>query len=152
MDTLPHHWQRARVFAPHADNIVTYKLLRDETFSTISTMMLVTRFWCSSGIIKSDQTINKMLAWSQSPFSKVPKCINYWVLKPQGARLRWAFEHRNWAEEQWRWHLDKTRQVKIMSIIHAYSDGTIKKQGYADIIVSSHSFTNPIGWFISAYV
>lgn len=113
---------------------------------TITALMLAVRLHRSSGILISDQTVRNRLH-EVNLRSRRPLRVPPIAMRNRRARLQWAREHRNWAEEQWRfvcfsdesrfgmrpdtrrirhWRTSGRQQrIKSCLEVHPYSGGTI---------------------------
>ncbi|RVE50255.1 hypothetical protein evm_005090 [Chilo suppressalis] len=68
---------------------------------TITAMMLAVRLHHSSGNLISDQTVRNRLH-EVNLHSRRPLRVPPIAMHNRRIRYQWALEHRNWAEEQWR--------------------------------------------------
>ncbi|RVE51192.1 hypothetical protein evm_004157 [Chilo suppressalis] len=113
---------------------------------TITAMMLAVRLHHSSGNLISDQTVRNRLH-EVNLHSRRPLRVPPIAMHNRRIRYQWALEHRNWAEEQWRfvcfsdesrfgmrpdtrrirhWRTPGRQQrLKSCQEVHPYSGGTI---------------------------
>ena len=74
---------------------------------TITAMMLAVRLHHSSGNLISDQTVRNRLH-EVNLHSRRPLRVPPIAMHNRRIRYQWALEHRNWAEEQWRFVFTQT--------------------------------------------
>lgn len=137
------HGGRSRITTRRQDRYIQNTARRNRTMTA---MMLVTRLHSSSGLLISDQTIRNRLR-EVGLRSRRPLRVPPIAPCNRRTRLRWAREHRNWEEEDWRYvcFSDESRfgmrpdtrrtrvwrtsgrqeRLRYCQEVHPYSGGTI---------------------------